>query len=147
MYVQDVTVAAGVLRHVRRYVQRGRQVYAPIVRWMGRGFTERFDRAAQRAAVLNVATAPGSEEAALFAALGQVSAGRWADSGTGLVAFALADAEQVGGWDEERFQDQHGWEDTDFLWRLYNAPLGFVRRKEEGLFHFAHARGTWECPR
>ena len=44
---------------------------------------------------------------------------------------AVADARAVGGYDLDRFADAHGWEDTDFFFRMRTLPLYVVRYRYE----------------
>ncbi len=68
----------------------------------------------------------------------------WADGGYGLVGFALADAVRAGGYADRLFNYREGFEDTDFLLRLYRLPLLVVRRRERSFVHRWHPRAGWK---
>lgn len=51
----------------------------------------------------------------------------YATMGTGILGAYVADIRRVGGYDIEKFGQFHGWEDTDFFFRLRHSLMQVVR--------------------
>jgi len=67
----------------------------------------------------------------------------WGDGGYGLVGFTRRDAVKVGMYDSMSFNYREGFEDTDFLLKLYRLPRIVVRRRERDFVHRWHAPSAW----
>jgi len=51
----------------------------------------------------------------------------WATGGTGIVGVFVSDARRVGGYNTDLFGNAHGWEDSDFFFRLRASGLEVSR--------------------
>ena len=60
------------------------------------------------------------------------------------MGYGLEDARAVGGYAEALFNYREGFEDTDFLLRLFRLPRLLVRRKEPDMIHRYHERSAWK---
>ena len=109
----DIDFEPELIDLVRRTVLQGRRAVAPIV------FYENYDEYG------NVFTD---------------SPHGYATMGTGIIGAYVSDIRRVGGFDIDTFRDAHGWEDTDFFFRLRHAGLSFLRFRENTLIHMAHPR-------
>ena len=108
----------------RRYTRQGRLVYSPIIYYQPRPDISRAgDVMAFDHTKLPIA------EKIKWAQLAQL--------GPGIIAFYVSDAARAGGFDTKTFAD-HGFEDTDFFFRLKRAGLNFARVEERGLIHIYH---------
>lgn len=68
----------------------------------------------------------------------------FAKGGTGLIALYKSDIMRFGGYDISTFQDQHGFEDTDFFYRIRSLKMQVVRSYERTMEHWPHTRDNWE---
>jgi len=68
----------------------------------------------------------------------------YATMGTGILGAYVADIRRIGGYDTEKFRELHGWEDTDFFFRLRHSNMKVARFRDNRMVHIPHARtGTW----
>ena len=113
----DVTFDDNVIDRIKRYVVQGSRVYNPIIWYRDR------DENGQHYPKNPTGYAYG---------------------GIGIVAIYKSDVLKFGGYDTVTFQDQHGFEDTDFFFRIKYSKLQIVRTLERNIEHWPHSRDTWQ---
>ena len=117
----DIDFPGDILGRVRRYVVKGVRAFNPVVfyacPWLRR-YTE---------------DCPDEN--------------RWADGGPGVIAAYAADINGFGGYDTVTYGVLHGFEDTDFWFRVRYAGLEVVRKREHGILHRAHTPAPWRIAR
>jgi len=114
----DVTFTDDILKQVRRYVVKGKRFYSPII-WFKKT-NEKGDTFGKN---VNNAFAYG---------------------GTGIIALYKSDIDSFGGYDDVNYQEEHGFEDTDFFFRAKYKKLQAARYLEDRMQHWPHLRNTWE---
>ena len=113
----DVTFEPSVVDRIYRYVVQGKRAFDPII-W----YRERDE-------------------------IGRTFKGNptgYAYGGIGIIALYKSDVNRFGGYDVKTFQAQHGFEDTDFFFRVKYIKLQIARTLEKELQHWPHSRDTWQ---
>lgn len=119
VYMVDVDVAfdANIIQRMKRFVVQGKRAFSPIV-W----YREKDDHGN---------TYPDNPHG-------------FAKGGSGIIALYKSDILRFGGYDIKTFQDQHGFEDTDFYHRIKSIKLQMIRSFERTMEHWPHPRDKWE---
>jgi hypothetical protein len=113
----DVTFEPSILDRLYRYVAQGKRAFDPIIWYRDRDEISRTYKKNPTG---------------------------YAYGGIGIMALYKSDVNRFGGYDVETFQDQHGFEDTDFFFRVKYIKLQIARTLEKQLQHWPHARDTWQ---
>jgi hypothetical protein len=108
----------------RRYTRRGKLVYSPIVWYNPDPNLERTGDVRTDHTRLPLAE--------------KIEWLQLATVGPGIIAFFVGDSQRAGGFDTETFST-HGFEDSEFFFRLKRVGLEFARIVERDLVHIFHA--------
>jgi len=113
----DVTFPPTIFNTVRRYVDQGKRAFNPIV-WY------------------READEGGNDYGKYYVG--------FAWGGIGIVALYKSDVMKFNGYDIVNFKSQHGFEDSDFFFKIKYVGLQIVRLPIREMEHWPHSRNTWE---
>ena len=121
----DLRLPKDLPNKARRYTRQGSLVYSPIIWYEPNPSLERTVSDVRTFDHIRLPIAERMEWLQL------------ASAGPGIIAFYASDGKRAGGFDTKTFAS-HGFEDTDFFFRLKRAGLEFARVVERGLVHHFH---------